>query len=163
MPVQAEFSQQLIEWTRLILQQSSTYWHPFSTQNEPVIKGLIWLFLYVQHVDKADVLGEMVRFGYAILCRDPRTQVVAEAALYVIGQMGMAGLVQLSKLRRKATEQKAKKPIEKMLYATAKTLQLSAKYLADFAVPEMPDFEGFVDGQSIYQLRRKTPCFSWGI
>lgn len=149
-PVQAEFSQQLIEWTRLILQQSSTYWHPFSTQNEPVIKGLIWLFLYVQHVDKADVLGQVVRFGYAILCRDPRTQVVAEAALYVIGQMGMAGLVQLSKLRRKATEQKAKKPIEKMLYATAKTLQLSAEYLADLAVPEVPDFEGFVDGQSIY-------------
>lgn len=148
-PIQAEFSQQLIEWVRFILRNSSEYWYPFSIQNEPVIKGLIWFFLYVEHAEKATVLGEVVRFGYAILCRDPRTRVVAEAALYVIGEMGMAGVLQLSLLRRKATERKAKKPIEKMLYATATKLGMSVADLEDLAVPEL---EGFVDGEIVYRV-----------
>lgn len=150
MPVTAEFGQQLIDWVRFMLKHSPTSGQPFSPQNEPVIRGLIWFFVYSQHIEKPVVLSEVIRFGYEKLFNQgPRTSIVANAALYVLGEMGIAGVTQLSSLRHKIKYQKAQDQIEKILYATATKLGMSTADLEDFAVPEA---KGLVGGKIVYQI-----------
>ena len=148
--VRVVLDKQLIEWIRLVLRESPTYSEPFSPQNANAMRGLVWFCVYMQHPDKAKLMMEVVSFGYQKLGKiGPRSVIFANAALYVLGEMGFAGVVYLSQLRKKIKYTKAQEQIEKMLIVTATKLGMTTDQLEDLAVPE---FEGFDTGEKSYQV-----------
>lgn len=148
--VRVVLDQYLIEWIRLVLRESPTYCEPFSPQNANAMRGLVWFCVYMEHPDKAKLMMDVVSFGYQKLeNKGPRSAIFANAALYVLGEMGVAGVVYLSQLRKKIKYTKAQEQIEKMLIATATKLGMTTDQLEDLAVPE---FDGFYGGEKSYQV-----------
>lgn len=135
--VASDFDERVIAWMRLVMAQSPMMSRPFSPQNANTIRGMLWFCTLMQHAEKANLMAELVTFGYKKLAgQGARSAVIANAALYVLGEMGVVGVTKLSALRQKIKYSQAQTQISKMLLLTANRLAITTDDLEDLAVPE---------------------------
>lgn len=166
--VPSDFDEHLMAWMRLVIAQSPLMSRPFSIQNANTIRGMLWFATFMQHPEKANLMAEMVTFGYKKLAgQGPRAGVVANAALYVLGEMGVVGVTKLSALQQKIKYRQALAQISKMLLLTANRLEITTDDLEDLAVPEFkvgldqPYQVGEYQAHMVLQTVERVPVVVW--
>lgn len=131
------FSPQLNQWLTTILADVPRKDAPLSQKNAQLVRGLLWFAGLggVKYFTK--LLSSYVKFFYhKVAGLGPRSTIVANAALYSLGQQGVSGVIQLSKLRDEVTYATGQKAIENALTEAAKKAGIDKHNLEEVAVPD---------------------------
>jgi len=115
------FSPQLNQWLTTILADVPRKDAPLSQKNAQLVRGLLWFAGLGDVKYFTKLMSAYVKFFYhKVAGLGPRSTIVANAALYSLGQQGVSGVIQLSKLRDEITYATGQKAIENALTEASK-------------------------------------------
>ena len=131
------FSPQLNQWLTTILADVPRKDAPLSQKNAQLVRGLLWFACLGDVKYFTKLLSSYVKFFYhKVAGLGPRSTIVANAALYSLGQQGVSGVIQLSKLRDQVSYTTGQKAIENALTEAAKKAGIDKHNLEEVAVPD---------------------------
>ncbi|MBH1970319.1 MAG: DUF4132 domain-containing protein [Moraxellaceae bacterium] len=131
------FSPQLNSWLTTILADVPRKDAPLSQKNAQLVRGLLWFAGLGDVKYFTKLMSAYVKFFYhKVAGLGPRSTIVANAALYSLGQQGVSGVIQLSKLRDEVTYATGQKAIENALTEASKKAGIDKHNLEEVAVPD---------------------------
>ena len=131
------FSPQLNQWLTTILADVPRKDAPLSQKNAQLVRGLLWFAGLGDVKYFTKLMSAYVKFFYhKVAGLGPRSTIVANAALYSLGQQGVSGVIQLSKLRDEITYATGQKAIENALTEASKKAGIDKHNLEEVAVPD---------------------------